>query len=312
MSLKIVFMGTPDFAVPVLEALQSLKWPIAGVYTAPARPAGRSRRVRFSPIKRYALEAGLLVQQPENFRSSYERDRLLELGPDVLVVAAYGKLLPEKILQVASKGAVNVHPSLLPMYRGATPVPAAILAGDDYTGVSIMLLDEGMDTGPILAQKKVPIEKSDTSSLLITRLFKEGSMLLQEALPLYMEGRIEPRDQDYSYAFVTNRLTKEDGNIDWSKPAKYIERQIRAYRPWPGSFTHWEGRKLEILSAQARTSTTLGDVGQIVAAPDGGPPGVITTEGELVLLELKLEGKQNSGIAEFLRGYPSLVEARLG
>jgi methionyl-tRNA formyltransferase len=310
--LRVIFMGTPDFAVPVLQSVRALGWPVVGVYTAPDKLAGRGRQLRQSPVKEYALAEGLSVYQPERLRTEADIEELLALVPDVLVVAAYGKLLPQPVLEAVPKGPVNVHPSLLPKYRGAAPVAAAVLAGDAVTGVSLMVLDAGMDTGPVLAQREALIGPKERTPELTGRLFLLGAELLRDTLPLYMEGRVNPVPQDESKVVVTSRLRKEDGELDWAKPAAALERQVRAYQPWPGSFTTWRGQRLEILSASVVSQRSqTGPVGQVVALIEAGAPGVITSEGELVLIRVRLEGRHTMGIDEFLKGHTDFTGARL-
>ena len=304
-------MGTPDFAVPVLQAVRALGWPVVGVYTAPDQPAGRGRQLRQSPVKEYALAEGLAVYQPERLRAETDIQELLALMPDVLVVAAYGKLLPQPVLDAAPKGPVNVHPSLLPKYRGAAPVAAAVLAGDAVTGVSLMVLDAGMDTGPVLAQREAPIGPTDTTPELTDRLFILGAELLRDTLPAYMDGRVTPVPQDESKVVVTSRLRKEEGELDWAKPAAALERQVRAYQPWPGSFTTWRGQRLEILSASVSQRSQTGSVGQVATLIEAGVPSVITSDGELVLIRVRLEGRRAMDIGEFLKGHPDFTGARL-
>jgi methionyl-tRNA formyltransferase len=245
-------------------------------------------------------------------RTEADIEELLALVPDVLVVAAYGKLLPQPVLEAVPKGPVNVHPSLLPKYRGAAPVAAAVLAGDAVTGVSLMVLDAGMDTGPVLAQREALIGPKERTPELTGRLFLLGAELLRDTLPLYMEGRVTPVPQDESKVVVTSRLRKEDGELDWAKPAAALERQVRAYQPWPGSFTTWRGQRLEILSASVVSQRSqTGPVGQVVALIEAGAPGVITSEGELVLIRVRLEGRHTMGIDEFLKGHTDFTGARL-
>ena len=304
-------MGTPGFAVPVLQAVQSLGWPVVGVYTAPDQPAGRGRQLRQSPVKQYALAEGLEVFQPERLRAATDIQPLLALKPDVLVVAAYGKLLPQPVLDAAPSGPVNVHPSLLPRYRGAAPVAAAILAGDAVTGVSLMVLDPGMDTGPVLAQRQEPIGPNDTTPELTDRLFLLGAQLIKDTLPAYLEGSATPAPQDDNKAVVTSRLRKEDGEMDWMKPAAELERQVRAYQPWPGSFTTWQGQRLEVLSTSVGRRSGAGPAGHVVPSTEGDGAGVVTSAGELVLTVVRLEGRRAMEVSEFLRGHPDFTEARL-
>ena len=248
--LRVVFMGTPDYAIPVLSVLLDESYDVVGVYTRPDRPAGRSTRAVPSEIKRFALDRELPVFQPDSLRRDENaRREMASLSPDVVVVAAYGLFLPSEILGLPPLACLNVHPSLLPLYRGPSPVSAAILGGDEIAGVTIIKLDEGMDSGPILAQRETPVGPLETTESLTTRLFDLGSELLTEVLPGWKRGEIRPRPQDDTQATVTGLLTRGDGEIDWSRPAVNIDRQVRAYLPWPGSFTRWSGRLLKIIEA---------------------------------------------------------------
>ena len=245
--LKIVFMGTPGFAAPVLPALMDAGHDIAGVYTQPDRPSGRGRRSRPSGVKALAVERGLRVFQPESLRRDEGARRdLASLGPDLTVVAAYGLYIPSDVLAAPRLGCLNIHPSLLPLYRGPSPVASAILNGDGVSGVTVMVVTERMDAGPIVAQKETPIGPEETTPELTARLFQMGAELLLEVLPGWQRGDIRPREQDESRATLTRRLSRDDGRIDWSRPAAEIARRVRAYDPWPGSFTYWRGKMLKM------------------------------------------------------------------
>ena len=235
--MSIVFIGTPAFAVPSLHALARDGHSIAAVITQPDRPAGRHQAPRPPPVKIAALELGVRVLQPANLRDSDTLLRLRELSPDVIVVVAYGQILRPAVLEIPTHGVLNVHPSLLPRWRGASPIPAAILAGDDQTGVTVMLMDAGMDSGPIIAQSEAPIDDNDTAASLSDSLSQVGASLLAETLPRWLAGDIVPRPQDESQATTCPLLRKEDGAIDWTLPAIDIWRRVRAYNPWPAAFT---------------------------------------------------------------------------
>ncbi len=307
MSTRVVFMGTPDFAVPSLKLLGE-SYDLAAVVTAPDRPAGRGRRVQASPAKMAASDLGIAVLQPQSFKKQDEIDRIRALQPDIIVVAAYGKILPVSMLKIAPHGTVNVHPSLLPRHRGASPVAASILAGDHETGVTLMLLDEGMDTGPILAQRAVAIREIDTRGSLTDRLALLGADLLAETLPMWLDGKLEARPQDESQATYSKTLTKADGKIDWRSEAEAIARQVRAYHPWPGAFTHWQGRRVKVISARAGDGG--GEPGTVMEVEGGA--AVAAGDGQLALEEVQLEGRRAMGIAQFLRGHPGFLGARLG
>ena len=241
--LRVVFMGTPAFAVPALGALLEMGCDIAGVYTQPDRRSGRGRRLSAPPVKQAAIERGLPVFQPASLRRDEEaRRQIAALEPDLIVVAAYGLFLPAETLVVPSLGALNIHPSLLPRHRGPSPVATAILEGDTATGVTIMQLDEGMDSGPIVAQRETEIGAEETAEDLTSRLFSMGAELLTETIPKWSATETAPTPQDDSEATITRLLRREDGKIDWTQPAEHISRQVRAYHPLARKF-HLLGRQ---------------------------------------------------------------------
>ena len=309
----MVFMGTPASAVPVVSALLDQGYDVVGVLTRPDRPAGRGRRVAPPEVKRFALTLGLRVLQPSSLRrDEAARRELASLRPDVIVVAAYGLLLPPQVLELPRLGCLNVHPSLLPRYRGPSPAASAILNGDPVTGVTIMLIDEGMDSGPTLAQRETLIGADETTSALTARLLQMGASLLMEVLPRWQQGGIEARPQDESSATITRRLTKEDGKIDWGRSAEHIARQVRAYHPWPGAFTYWRGRLLKVREAAAidRKGGPGASPGKVISLPD--MVGIVTGEGVLGLQRVQLEGRRAVTGHEFVRGHPDFVAATLG
>ncbi|MBI4498222.1 MAG: methionyl-tRNA formyltransferase [Chloroflexi bacterium] len=311
---RIVFMGTPEFAVPCLEALIRAGHEVVGVFTQPDRPAGRGRALTPSPVKATALAHGIPVFQPESLRRGSAADDLAALRPEVIVVAAYGLLLPQKVLDTPPRGCINVHPSLLPRHRGASPIAGTILAGDTETGVTIMLMDAGMDTGPILAQDRVPVELDDTTDTLTARLALVGAELLVRTLDRWLAGEITPQPQDPAQATLTHIITKEDGRIAWNRSAVEIARQVRAFQPWPGAFTHWQGRVLKVLEAVPLPGRdTGGEPGRVVAlvGKEEPPVGVQTPDGVLGLVRVQVEGRKAVPTAEFLRGARDLIGARL-
>lgn len=306
---RIVFLGAPEFAVPSLRALAE-RFDIVEVITQPDRPAGRGRRLQEPPVKVAALELGLPVWQPESLRGREARDRLRALQPDCGVVVAYGEILRPAVLAVPRHGFVNVHASLLPAHRGASPVSAAILAGDDETGVSIMLLDEGMDTGPVLAQERTAILPDDTRGGLEGRLAALGADLVARVLPRWLAGEVAPQPQDHARATFSGQLTKADGLIDWGRPASYLERLCRAMDPWPGAYTTWDGRSLKVWRGQLAAARTRVAPGTVVAEP--GPAAVGTGEGLLRLVTVQPEGKPPMSAEDFVRGRPRFIGAQLG
>ena len=312
--MRIVFMGTPEFSVPPLEYLIKSEYQVVGVYTQPDKPTGRGRTLEQLPVKRVALQHGLELFQPVRLRNPDEVARLAALKPDLILVAAFGQILPQSVLDIPKFGCLNIHPSLLPEYRGATPIPAAILVGDKETGVTIMLMDAGMDTGPIISQIIVGIEPDDTTESLTTRLAQAGVRLLGEALPLWFEGSLKPQPQDGSKATYTKPVTKDDGTIDWQMSAVEISRRIRAFHPWPGCYTWWQGKLLKVLEAVALHKEGSLTPGKVVDLASGQPAvvGVETGDGILGLLRIQLEGKRALTASEFLLGQRAFVGSTLG
>jgi len=305
--LKIVFMGTPDFAIPVLAALVDAGHDIVGVYTRPDQCSGRGRHLTASPIKQYALERGLQVSQPVSLRKDEGAIAALRLlAPDVVVVAAYGLFLPTTILDLPRLGCLNIHPSLLPKLRGPSPVATAFLKGNVVTGVTIIRLDDRMDHGPILAQRETSIGEDETAGSLTAQLFRIGANLLLETLPRWDRGDLGLMVQDESLATMTRQLKKEDGKIDWDQPAEYIARQVRAYSPWPRTFTVWRGLRLVIIEAKTTLEPVESDLtGLVVRLPNG--VGVTTGHSVLKLQTVQLEGRKLVAVAEFCRGQRDFV-----
>ena len=304
-------MGTPEFAVPFLEHLIRNQYQVAAVYTQPDRPAGRGRSASASPVKRAALSWNLPEVQPDSLRSAEVVAELADFRPEVIVVVAFGQILPQAVLDLPRHGCINVHPSLLPRFRGASPVTAAILAGDEVTGVSIMLMDAGMDTGPVLAQEKVSISTDDTTGSLTAKLSLAGVGLLQGVLSRWPGSEITPQPQNEAEATYCQPITKEEGEIDWHMPAVNIWRQVRAFDPWPGSRTRWRGKQLKIIEAVPLPGEAA-EAGRVVALsrPEAGF-GVCTGEGILGVAKVQLEGKRAMAAAEFLRGQKDFIGAIL-
>lgn len=307
---RVVFMGTPAFAVPVLTALAGTHQ-VVGVVTQPDRPAGRGRELQPAPVKRVALEFGLPLIQPPSLRRPEALAQLAAWQPEVIVVAAFGQILRQDVLDLPPHGCLNVHASLLPRWRGAAPIPAAILAGDAVTGVTIMKMDTGLDTGPIVARREEPIRPDDTQTSLGERLAQLGARLLVETLPAYLEGALLPQPQPEEGVTYARQLRKEDGLLDWSRPAVELDRQVRAFHPWPGAFTSWKGQMLKVLRA-VPLPDWRGDAppGLVLALADG--IAVATGEGALRLEQVQLAGKRPMDVALFLRGQRDFVDSRLG
>ena len=315
--MRLVFMGTPDYVIPVLAALTAAPGgEVVGVYTPPDRPRGRGQGLEPTPVKTAALEMGLPVFQPPSLRSAGARQELGALRPDVIVVAAYGKLLPREVLFLPPYGCLNLHPSLLPRYRGPAPVVTAILEGAATTGVTLMQLDEGMDTGPILARQERPLYGDETAATLTADLFSMGAQLLLDNLESWTAGRLPAQPQDDAQVTVTRKLERADGRADWSLAAVELERRRRAFTPWPGLTTHWQGKSLRLLDVAALEGAAwdlpAAAPGQVVALPTGDTPAAIGTAlGLLALKSVQLEGRRATTAAEFLRGYPDFMGSRL-
>ncbi len=302
---RVIFMGTPHFAVPTLQALDE-HHQVVGVVTQPDRRAGRGRKLVHSPVKGEAIGRRCPVFQPPTLRTPEAVERLKAWQPELVVVAAFGQILPGAVLALPPHGCLNVHASLLPRYRGAAPVPAAILDGEPVTGVTIMCMDEGLDTGPILAQAELPIAPDDTTASLTEKLAALGAQLLVESLPGWLGGDLVARSQNDELATYCRPLTKKDGLLDWTRQAGYLDRQVRACTPWPGAYTSWQGQRLKVLRTHPYPQEVRsGQVGQVTAMGHGF--GVVTGQGLLELLEVQLAGKRRTSASEFVRGQRDLV-----
>ena len=299
--LRAVFMGTPEWALPSLATL-AREHELLAVYTQPDRPRGRGRRPAPSPVKRWALARGVPVYEPVSLNDAGARAQLERFAPDVIVVAAYGLLLPAEVLRLPPLGCVNVHGSLLPRYRGASPVQAAILAGDEVTGVTTMLMDEGLDTGPILLQRRVPIRPDDTAGTLAERLSRAGGALLAETLRRWSAGTLQPRPQDPAAASLTTRLRKRDGRVDWTREAAAIERHVRAMQPWPVAWTSWRGQPLRLWRVRPGAGEGAAELLPGGVRVDGERLLVACGDGWIELLELQRAGGRRLPAGEFLRG----------
>lgn len=312
--LNLVFMGTAPLAAASLRALLAApNLSVTAVVTQPDKPSGRDLKVQFSPVKEVALAAGVPVLQPQRARDESFLQHLRALAPDLIVVAAYGQILPQSLLDIPRFGCLNVHASLLPKYRGAAPIQWAILDGDSVTGVTIMKMDAGLDTGPMVTQRTTPILPDDTAATLHDRLADLGAQLLLETIPPYVSGQITPQPQPATGATYARKITKDDGGIDWNHPARQIERQVRGLNPWPGAWTRLELGEATHLIKIWKTTVT--------ARPEA-PPGTVleATRGELIvacgtdalrILELQREGRRRIDAAGFLAGCPIPKGTRL-
>ena len=297
MSIRVVFMGSPDFALPTLASLEK-HFSVVGVFTQPDRPAGRGRVLTSPPVKQLAAQLGIDVIQPAKLREPEAQEALKTWSPDLVVVAAFGQILRASVLELPRYGCVNVHASLLPRWRGAAPIQAAILHGDAETGVTIMKMDAGIDTGAILSQRALSIRPEDTAGSLSSRLAEEGANLLVETLPGYLAGGLTPIAQDETRATYASMLTKEQGELDFSKPAEALERQVRAFQPWPGAYAFFQGEMLKVLRAHVDGSVAVPSQRSIIQ----NLPAVGTTSGWLVLDEVQPAGKRPMSGDVFLRG----------
>ena len=310
--MRIIFMGSPEFAVPSLEQLVLNRYRVAAVYTQPDRPAGRGRALVPPPVKVAALKMGLRVMQPESIRTEAAVAQMAEFKPDVIIVCAYGQILTQALLDIPPLQCVNIHFSLLPRHRGASPVMAAILAGDEFAGVSIQLVRKKLDTGPVLARAEIPVALQDNTGTLTAKLALVGANLLTDALTGWLRGEITPRPQDDSLATYFSQIKKEDGEIDWALPAITIGRRVRAFNPWPGCYTAWRGKQLKIIEAEALPKDSSPGAGKVIVLTGRGDgPGIGTGEGVLRVLKLQLEGRRAVTAAEFLRGQRDFIGGKL-
>jgi methionyl-tRNA formyltransferase len=296
---RLVFMGTPDFAGPSLTALAESDDEVLWVVCQPDRPQGRGRQVAAPPVKTLALELELPVRQPESVRDSSVAERLAGAAPDLLVVVAFGQLLPSRLLAIPRVGVLNVHPSLLPAHRGPAPINWAIIKGDTETGVTTMFLDEGVDTGPILLSRKVPISETETAGELHDRLAVLGAELLLETIQGLKKQTVQPHPQPEEGASRGRLLRKEDGRLDWTRPARDLACQVRGMDPWPGAFTKFKGKNLKLFGV--RSDTGVGPPGQVLTL-DGDRLQVAAGEGSLAFAELQLAGKKRQTAFDFWHG----------
>ncbi len=305
-------MGTPQFAATILEALLQSSCQVLAVYTQPDKPAGRGRPVVLPPVKKLALDQQIPVMQPETLKSSDVLDKLVSFQPELIVVAAYGAILPGQVLSLPKFACLNVHPSLLPRHRGPSPVAYTILGGDELAGVTIMLMDAGIDTGPILAQEITGISFMDTTGSLSAKLANVGARLLLETLPGWLNRELIPQAQDEAQATYSKLITSEDAEIDWHFSAVQLWRRIRAYNPWPISYTWYNGKRLRIHRSIPFANVADGEIGEVIALPESPGVGVMTGEGILGLCQVQLEGKREMSADDFVRGRRDFIGCVLG
>lgn len=303
--MKILFAGTPEFAIPPLKALLGSGHEVIGVYTQPDRPAGRGRKLTASPVKALALESGLRVFQPVSLKGEPEQRELQALQPDLMVVVAYGLILPAAVIETPPLGCVNIHASLLPRWRGAAPIQRSILAGDAETGVTIMFIEPRLDAGPMLHKKSVCIERGESAGELHDRLAILGAAALMETLPALESGSIQADIQNEGEVTYAAKIGKEDARMDWNCPALELERKVRAFNPWPVAETTLDGQTLRIWRAEASGEATTLSPGHIIKGRE--TLDVATGHGVLRILELQLPGARRISARDFLNAQPAAI-----
>lgn len=310
--MRVVFMGTPDFAVETLEKLVEAGHDVVGVVTQPDKPKGRGKAMQPTPVKEAALKHGLTVYQPRRVREEEFQAVLKDLAPEVIVVVAFGQIIPKSILELPEYGCINVHASLLPKYRGAAPIQWAVIDGEKTAGVTIMKMDEGLDTGDMYSVAEIPLAEDETGGSLFDKLSELGAQLLVDSLPGIVSGELvpvkQPAESPNEYA---RQISKEDGRIDWTRPAEELERRIRGVIPWPGAFSRLNDKTLKIWKVQILDTDSDLEPGQVTAAGKAGLT-VQTGKGQLLITDLQLEGKKRMEAAAFLRGYQVEAGTRLG
>ncbi len=307
---RLLFMGTPEFAATILAALTQTQNEIVGVFTRADQPAGRGGKLQTSPVKQFAQKNNSPIFQPRTLRHAESIANVRALAPDLIIVAAYGLILPREVLAIPRAGCVNAHASLLPRHRGASPISAAILAGDATTGITLMQMDEGVDTGAILVQRTIPIADDDTTSTLTEKLARAAAQLLTDSLTPILSHSFIPTAQDHARATLAPMLKKEQGLIDWNLSATEIARLVRAFNPWPSAYTFFNGAQLKIHRARAVNANVHAEVGRVVKLQE--ELVVVCGEGALLLKEIQLAGKRAMSAEEFARGQREFVNSLLG
>lgn len=304
--MKIIFAGTPEFSVAALEALVKSSHEVIAVYTQPDKQSGRGLKVTPSPVKEFALQHQLPIYQPASLKLESEQKILADLQADAMVVSAYGLLLPAAVLNTPRFGCINIHPSLLPRWRGAAPIQRTVYAGDKVSGVTIMQMDVGLDTGPMLLQREYTLTPDETSQSLHDKLAVMGADLLIETLALLEQGKLEPIVQDNALATYANKISKEEALIDWVQPAIELEQEIRAFNPWPIAYTSWQGQNLRIWEAKAISPSSSAEPRTIIAASREGID-IATGAGVLRILKLQLPGGKIISAGDFYNAKRELL-----
>lgn len=310
--MRVVFMGTPDFSVGTLEAIVRAGHEVAGVFTQPDKPKGRGKAMQATPVKEAAEKYGLTVYQPRRIREPEAVEKMRALSPEVIVVVAFGQIIPQEILDMPKYGCINVHASLLPKYRGAAPIQWAVLNGEEKSGVTIMRMDAGLDTGDMLAKAEVVLDREETAGSLFDKLSSCGASLLAETLPtLENQTAVYEKQPEESPTDYARMITKQDGRINWCSSAVKLERLVRGMSPWPSAYTSLNGKTLKVWKASVSELSGKGVPGEILAA-DASGIHVQTQEGILCIMELQLEGKKRMEADVFLRGNPLKAGIKLG
>ena len=306
--LRLGYMGSPDFSVPALASLINANHNICVVYTQPPRPGGRGKNLQKTPVHNFAEEHGILVRTPGSLKTQESEEMLLALDLDALVVAAYGLILPQKILQIPKLGCLNIHASILPRWRGAAPIQRAIMAGDGESGVCIMLMEKGLDTGPILKSETIILDDDTTGASLHDSLASIGAKLINPTLIDFADGKIEPTYQNDRNAVYAKKLSKEDGHLVWSKSAEELERIVRALNPWPGAWCLMNGKRIKIHEASVlNTLQHTQDPGKILTGDFSVACGI----GVLKITAIQQPGKSAMGVSDFIRGNPIQIGSTL-
>ena len=300
-TLRIVYAGTPEFAVPALEALIASKHQVVAVYTQPDRPAGRGRKMKSSPVKQVAIKAGIAIEQVESFKTDEALETLRAYKADLIVVAAYSLLLPQSVLDIPRYGCLNIHGSLLPRWRGAAPIHRAIQAGDKETGVTIMQMALGLDTGDMLYKISCPITAKDTGQSIHDQLAQDGVKALLKTLDLLISGQLKAEVQNDTLSCYAHKLDKKQAEIDWSRSAVEIDRTIRAYNPWPVAYTTKNSKPVRFFMSSAIESTVSGQIGEVVAESKQGIE-IITAEGSVLITRLQMPNAKVLDVKDFING----------
>ncbi len=301
-SLRIVYAGTPDFAVPALKALLESRHQVVAVYCQPDRPAGRGRKLQFGPVKQVAVDAGIPVEQPLSLKSAEEQDKLRAYAPDVMVVAAYGLILPQTVLDIPRHGCLNIHGSLLPRWRGAAPIQRAIQSGDTETGVTIMQMAAGLDTGDMLHKVVCPINTEDGGQSIHDKLAEDGAAALLHTLDLLCTNKLQPEVQDESLTNYAHKLNKAEAEIDWNKPAIEIDRMIRAFDAWPTAFSMYQGQPIRFFASRSLNGAARNAAPGTIIAESKDGIDIATGDGVVRILSLQMPGGKRLTAEQFLNG----------